>query len=241
MKYIINQPAGLGDILFCQKIGASLPGQTTWPISDQYEYIPEYIKCENIKFVSIKDISPELKNLIDSPISKIQQVYIDKEEFSYIPLTNSYRSIPNTIMESKYDFVNMNYDGWANHFNIIRNLDREDNLIKSLSIDLSTNYNLINSTFGTYPNYLNYDKPMRIFNDYKNIEMEFLGFDRLFDWIPIIENASEIHTVNTSIVYLIENLNFKGKLFMYNRNDVSYTKFYSKKMYSLNWNYIPYD
>jgi hypothetical protein len=42
------------------------------------------------------------------------------------------------------------------------------------------------------------------------------GFN-LFDWCQVIENAAEIHTVETSICYLIEKMNTTKKLFMYAR------------------------
>ena len=45
---IINQPAGLGDILFCQKIAhVALQefgcDKVVWPVSEVYNYLHEYI------------------------------------------------------------------------------------------------------------------------------------------------------------------------------------------------------
>ena len=53
---LINQPAGLGDILLCQKIAnhvIELGYKVIWPVVDQYNYISEYIINPNIEFCSI--------------------------------------------------------------------------------------------------------------------------------------------------------------------------------------------
>lgn len=241
MNCIINQPAGLGDILFCQKIGKLLDYNVIWPTSPQYDYISSYIPSE-IKHVPYSSLSDGIKTIFNSSEYNITNINIDGEEYVYIPLTHSHISFPNTsVMESKYKFLNIDYDNWGEYFDIIRDSIRENTLINHLNIDLKSDYNLINLNFGTYPEFVKYNKHVKIENEYKNISMDFLGFDRLFDWIPIIENAQEIHTVNTSLVYIIEKLNIKGKLFMYNRNEPTFDRWYSKNMYRADWKYITYD
>ena len=47
--------------------------------------------------------------------------------------------------------------------------------------------------------------------------MQFLNDITLFDWCKVIENASEIHTVETSLNYIIEKLDIKGSLNMYSK------------------------
>lgn len=44
----------------------------------------------------------------------------------------------------------------------------------------------------------------------KVIEISLIGDKTLFDWCKVIENATEIHTVDTSINYVIETLNLKA-------------------------------
>jgi hypothetical protein len=39
----------------------------------------------------------------------------------------------------------------------------------------------------------------------------------LFDWIEAIENASEIHTVETSLCYLVDKYAKTDKLYMYEK------------------------
>ena len=46
MKCIIDQPAGLGDIFFCQKIGYHYQNQgyeIIWPVKSVYSYLSKYL------------------------------------------------------------------------------------------------------------------------------------------------------------------------------------------------------
>jgi hypothetical protein len=47
--------------------------------------------------------------------------------------------------------------------------------------------------------------------EYENsVEMEYLGWDNLFDWIGILLKAKHIYTVETSILYIISKLGLKN-------------------------------
>ena len=206
-----------------------------WPISSNYSYLSKYIQNEKIKFYDQKSIF-SFKNF-----SNCERIVYTPEILA-LPLRYAHRYCAgSSLMESKYVFLGLDHEGWANHFEIKRDYHREQNLIKYLNIDFSKPYNLINLNFNGISEAQKYDKEIKITNDYDNIYMNFLGFDRIFDWIPILENAKEIHTVNTALVYLVENLKFNSKLFMYNRNASSFSSVYSKKMYVQQWNYINYD
>ena len=71
---------------------------------------------------------------------------------------------------------------------------------------------------------------------------EHINMFNIFDLCSVIENAEEIHTVETSLCYLIEKLNTNAKLYMYSRKingrlqnpDFSYVDHIYKK----NWSYI---
>ena len=51
--------------------------------------------------------------------------------------------------------------------------------------------------------------------DLEIVDMDMSG--SLIDWSKIIENAEEIHTVHTSLVYLVDLLKTTDKLFLYKR------------------------
>lgn len=65
--------------------------------------------------------------------------------------------------------------------------------------------------------------------DLPTIELEIKEGFTLFDWCKVFENATEIHTVHTSINYVIDKLDIKAKkYFMYQGNhhsDVQYIPF----------------
>ena len=54
---LIKQPAGFGDILFCQKIAKVFRERTEykeiiWPVASVYSYIQEYMGNDNFHFPS---------------------------------------------------------------------------------------------------------------------------------------------------------------------------------------------
>lgn len=254
MQLIVIQSSGLGDILFCQKAVQLLTRrlnikEVIWPVAREYGYLNECLYSENVKFFNEEKDFPFKKDY-ENIKSKLRSGFLNPklEEFSgnlFLPL--SYFLYPDSsIMESKYRFLNINYDKWEEYFEIKRDKTRELFLEGYLGVDFSQPYNLINLNFGGHPNnkhskYEFYNKSICIKNNYKNIYMDFLGFDRIFDWISIVENATEIHSVNTSLTYIIQKLETKANLFMYNRNNKDFSAIYSQKMYSKNWSYIKYD
>jgi hypothetical protein len=62
------------------------------------------------------------------------------------------------------------------------------------------------------------------------------GF-RLFDWISALENASEIHTVETSLCYLIDKFCNDVKIYMYEKRLVNEEKNFFNNVVSVYKNY----
>lgn len=205
---LINQPAGLGDILLCQKIAkmAIKKGyKIIWPVVKQYEYIGEYIKNENIEFCRIEDLFPG-KHLFESDSKE----YIQTKDFVYIPLVFADQIIKNhqSVLEAKYTYCNLTSDNWANYFEIYRNVDREKELEKYFKIK-DEKFCVLNRIFATPPNIITnigIISPPNI----RTIEMKLMGWDRIFDWMGILEKAEEIHTVDTSLTLILRKLNVKN-------------------------------
>lgn len=56
---IIKQPAGIGDIFFCQKIAQSVREETEykkviWPVASTYSYLKDYMIAEDVEFIDFK-------------------------------------------------------------------------------------------------------------------------------------------------------------------------------------------
>ena len=65
----------------------------------------------------------------------------------------------------------------------------------------------VNRIFGSPP----HSKPCPHMGEYENsVEMEYLGWDNLFDWIGLLLKAKHIYTVETSILYIISKLGLKN-------------------------------
>ena len=76
---------------------------------------------------------------------------------------------------------------------------------------------LQNKSFGTHSQdrQFNIDTNLRV--HVMNMEQDKKNGFHLFDWIGALENAREIHTVETSMCYLIDKYCTKTKLHMYEK------------------------
>lgn len=244
---IIKQPAGIGDIFFCQKIAKSVQTEThykrvIWPVASTYSYLSEYMIADGVEFVD------ETTNFPYKDVYNSGNVYmVETDEYLFVPLqTSDYvqktcKCHNNHLAHGhmKYDFCNVDYSDWKDYFNFKRNDERENFLIEKIGLDITKPYNLINNNCGTYPNYGKREDLVPN-NKYSNVYMDFYEGVNLFDWIKIFENAVEIHTVETSTYYILEKLNLKN-VYIYakptpeNRsNDFSYMKDHCNK----NWKYV---
>jgi hypothetical protein len=240
---LINQPAGLGDILLCQKIAKHCVEnnyRVIWPVEPVYSYVSEYIKNKNVTFCSLAD-DFEYKNFYVNNFES-SSIYED-ENILYIPIRNADRVIrTRSMLYAKYEYVSMTPDNWLDSFDLIRNEDRENELIKKLGLNIFEDYIVVNKTFGTPPNTASNDS-INPNTNYKTIEMKILGWERIFDWFKILCNAKEIHTVDTSLTLLLAKLNIKN-VSIYERvrgSNASYLKpnenYIHKKLFCNDWNY----
>ena len=112
-------------------------------------------------------------------------------------------------MLDKYRMLGLPEDMWKT-FKWERNLEKENELYNLLVKD--ENYILINSKWSDG------NVTIETESTFKRINMDILNGFTLFDWAKIIENASEIHTVSTSNLFLLETLNLKtDKIHIYPR------------------------
>ena len=102
-------------------------------------------------------------------------------------------------------------------------------------------YVFINRNYQMRPNVLFYDRISNneMFYNKKVIEMSIIDGFSIFDWCKVLEKASEIHMIETSLNYVLESDEMKNKITkninLYHRqnyfNEVDY-------LFKLNWNYI---
>ena len=238
---LIRQPAGLGDIFYLQKIAHEILThgyKIVWPVQDNFLYITQYIRTPYINFYSEVEDFPFKNIYLSNPMEIIKT-----DNFRYIPFQHADRMTDTSnsmLLDIKYKLVNSDFNGWADYFNFKRNFGREDMLFYHiLGLADSEDYILVNKNFGSPPNTKQITN-INISSELKIVNMDFYGLDVIFDWCKVIENAKEIHTVDTSICYIMEKLNLKtpsvNLYCRFNKNDKNYNylnNVVSKTKYSL--------
>jgi hypothetical protein len=202
MNILINQPAGIGDIIFCQKIYHCLKNDNNkiyWPVKNSISWLTEYLDTV-CKLDDIKNVK------IDAAVN----------------LDGCHYMIPNgKIMRSKYDILGLSFDDYLDYFKPKRNLEKEENLF-NLKYP-KEKYRLICNMYGT-PSDTGYvdRKEIPESTTFKNVIMCLESGYTLFDWIKLIENAEEIYCTDSSIVLLVEKYYKKeGDLVAYSRRNYS--------------------
>ena len=205
-KCIINQPFGIGDILFSEPIAQYYIDkgyEVIWPVEDSYFWIKDYMPW--IHFV------PRTSYKIDYEISKFTTI----NGAEYIPLRfanpifrglepHDYSDLKNCMVD-KYRLLGLPEDLWRK-LKWIRNKEKEDSLFNKLNLE-GKRYNLRNINFGASGSKIN----IIIGNDLENVDMTFIEGYSMLDWAKVIEEAENIYTVSTSNLYMIETLNIKAK------------------------------
>lgn len=202
---LIRQPAGIGDIFYTQKIAKSYISQgytVIWPVISEFEFIKDYVKTDNLIFVNENADFPN-RNIYIGGGS--QPTTID--ETVYLPIQNFDRHYPNiSVMKAKYEMMGMDSSDWVDYFEFERNLEREQKLIDHYGAQ-DKEFVFVNRMYGSPPD----SKPCVHMGQFENsIEMEYLGWDNLFDWIGLLIKAKHIYTVETSILYIISKLGLKN-------------------------------
>jgi hypothetical protein len=225
---IVNQPAGLGDIFYLQKAVKYYADQGTkiyWPVQKEFEYLCEYLKYPNINYYSEERDYP-YKNLCKGSYNlfskKHKTLLVDNEnniEILYIPFTHAQFEIEmfekvKSIMLVKYLMVEQSHENWQKYFTFQRNTERENKLKQQLDLKENEEFIFVNDLFASPPNMLK--REMSINTTLKPIYNDGLPC-HIFDYCWILENAKEIHTIESSLCYLVEVLNTTDKLFMYSR------------------------
>lgn len=220
---LINQPAGLGDIFFLQKVvkyfsGVGIP--VIWPIEDHFMYLQDYIshpyiayysKTENFPYKKIYELNSILPILYHDDETKKNVAYMPFVHAEYTMLNR-----PNfeSAMKCKYDFAQISRNGWQNYFTFTRNYEREHQLREHYKIKENEEFIFVNDLFASPPNMLR--RNIKINTDIRIVYNDGSPC-HVFDFCWIFEHAKQIHTIESAFCYIIEKLNTTNELFMYSR------------------------
>jgi len=209
MKVIINQPFGVGDILFLSPLVAQLDVEhAVWPVVDHYYWIKDYISIDNLTFVKQSKFNS-----------------LNYKDYVEVPFQYAHSLVPQAkdCMQAKYMLLHANLELWRTiTFN--RNLKKENQLKQYLNISPTDKFIFVNNNYAG-PEY-NYKVDIKLNTDLKIIYQEYIEGFTLLDWCGVLEQSIEIHTVSTSLFFVIEALNLKNtSLYLYPRkpldNDLS--------------------
>jgi hypothetical protein len=235
---IIKQPAGIGDILFCQGIAkyyADNGYRVIYPLKSNLTYLKDYLAYPNIEFCDVNGSFPFKEHYI-SDTTLVDNDYI------LLNLDTSFRYTPNDgIMPSKYQMLNLDYGMWIDKLSLIRNIERERWLYYDyLNLKDGEQYVLLNNKFGTPPDYRVFPIPNIDTSD-RLINMDFIEGTTILDWLFVLEKASGIVTVDTCVQYLLEKLNTKYDFYYCFTRDGSKEhifKFGLQKIFTIQWHYV---
>lgn len=201
-EVVFNQPAGLGDLLFIEPIYRHYHNQG-------YQVIAPV----NVDLLWIQDYIPYVKFVDRKKFDYNSEVVKQKEDGRlHIPLrfSNSlfrgfadlhYGDDRKNWMRDKYLYLGLDENLWRT-MQFERNTIKEKALFFYLDMHPAApmRYNLVNKHFGGSFESVN----IKVNNDLPIIYMEKIANYTLLDWLLIIQNAENIYTVETSVIYLIE-------------------------------------
>lgn len=240
---VINQPGGLGDIIWIQPIVDHMIDrgyEVVYPVKGvYYEMLKRSLEKPGLEWVLDSEDHP-MKDFFGSVFSW------EKGDDIYLPIQYANRHIPYCpVMISKYYMMGLPITNWHNNLIIKRNSQREDRVFSVYGIDRNSPYSLLNLTYGTPPN-LNRTRELDIKsrNEQRvlmSIEIDGENDICLFDWLGVIENADEIHSVETAFCYLADKYSRTPRMNMHEKRQQNepnvYYRLTSLVYRNPNWTY----
>jgi len=243
-KMCFRQYAGLGDIFFLQKAAYSFLhsgyDEIIWPVIKHYEYLKDYIDNDKIKFIPIDSIVGEIKELYKNNVLLLES----NSNINYIPFEKASNITGNNsnFLEQKYCLINLDFSDWQNYCKFKRYPERENKCREYFGINKGDKFIFVNNIFASPPEI--YTREMNYSTNLKIVEHkpEHLNMFNFFDFSWLLENAEEIHTVETSLCYLVECLHTKASLNLYSRKINGCNQYfnfdYIENIYKKEWNKI---
>jgi hypothetical protein len=189
-KLLIDQPAGIGDILFIQKIVKTYSEeyQIDHPVKDSISWITKYVP------------GTMTKDECSGPYDKV--LYLETADRNYSK---------SKIMEAKYKLAQVDMTDFMDYIEIHRDEEMEGRLYEAIAPIKP--YRLVCPWYGTpekgSSGMFKIDIPHS--NTIHNVVMNLRDGYTLFDWLRVIEEAEEIYTTDSAIMFLIEKYACKAK------------------------------
>ncbi len=228
---VIYQPRFLGDIIFICSLAQYF--------SKIFREVLIPVDPDLISKVKINQYIPFIKFIpLSEYVFPAQSILPGFYYFNdHVLLNLSNTSIYKNHMGKKYKLASLPIEQWR-ELTVIRNPLKELELSEFLKITNGEKYNLINSMYSNKESNTFFPE---INNSYRNILLQKIEGFNLFDWMGVIENAHTIHTVHTSLQYLIDLIpKTTNELHIYPRYEIHEPHSYYDYLFVKNYNYHPY-
>lgn len=213
---LIYQPVGKGDALFLQKFAhyyINLGYRIIWPVVHEYSYLNDYIP--EIEWISWDDKEHKLTHKDKLP-DHVQFPYKEKyDPYSNHIFTDEFVFFNGflhpggrNVMDFKYENIGMEFSDWADYIKFKRNKEKEDELYYNiLGLKDDEDYVFVNRNYQMRPQIECCHQISTDPNFYgkKVVELQILEGFSAFDWCKVIEEASSIYMIETSINYILES------------------------------------
>lgn len=201
MVIVPNQYFGIGDVIFCQTLVRRVADgrQIVWPV------MGHFVEGLNRAYPDILFIDYKTAGFDHELKTQFEGTHHKFGKYTQLPLrwADSILKVHyDDCMKAKYRLYGMDYNEWR--YCSMWNRDKLAEWELATSVKVSGLYTFGNSTFGSDCRHNVVIPDCDVYLSVKE------GFS-LFDWAGVICNATSIHTVNTSIIYLLEMLDLKAK------------------------------
>jgi len=205
---ILNQGAGLGDLIYIQSIAM--------------DFIKRGVGCSIVATDIYMPIEKHFPHVTFIDKSNFPREYDDNQErivndVRIIPMrfSDSLCQVPyRDCMKSKYMLVGMDWTKWKDDCVIERDKEAEDRLFYDvLGLSDGEIYTVVSENYHTGGR-----KQRQIeVKAERIVKVEFIeGFTHI-DWLKVYQNATEIHAVSSSNIYLFELFEIKCPIHLYVR------------------------
>lgn len=212
MYIVPNQPFGIGDVIFCQTLVNKIANGNPilWPVW------PQFVDQLNRAYPHIRFVDYRTAGFDHNRKDHYEGVHAEYGAFVQLPLrwADHILKVPyNDCMRAKYDLYGLDFETWRECAMWQARPSEGRLMANTLPFLDSEDYTLVNRMFGSE---MKHTVPIPKFPN--ELTMYPMYGYSMFDWAHNIEQASAIHTVNTSIIYLLEMLELKApEIHLYQR------------------------
>jgi hypothetical protein len=216
-KIIVNQTWGLGDILFIEPLYRyldSLGLKVIAPVQDGYIWLNQHIKY--VDFIKSSEFNIDYERF-DFGLAVVDGVELI--DTAYLPTRFSDQIFRNLRphdpsasrywMTDKYNVLGLSPNTWET-IKLERDFKKEKKLKEMILSEIEGEYDFCNSFYQNSLN-INLNLENMVKRELPVVSMRMVEGFSMIDWSSIIESARSVHTVSTSLLYMIQSIHQIGK------------------------------